>query len=69
MTHNKEMSEPPEGAIVGEDVPRENEEYSQTLIERAKNALKVEAQVYREMSDDELEERAVELLRKNGVKP
>lgn len=64
---NEPLSPPPEGAIAGENIPRENEEYSETVIEEAKNALKTQHRMYRKMSSDELEERAVKLLRKNGV--
>lgn len=62
------LSEPPEGAIIGEDVPLENqeEEIKQSTIEELVGRLKLKGKPYAEMSHYELEERARELVKKYG---
>lgn len=62
------MSEPPEGAIVGESVPLENQEdeIRQSTIEELIGRLKLKGEPYTKMSRYELEERARELARKYG---
>jgi hypothetical protein len=60
------LSKPPEGAIVGESVPRENEreDWRETEIERIAAALKQRGGPFASMSDAELRDRAIERLEK-----
>lgn len=62
-------SEPPEGVVAGENVPRgsEPDEYQRELIERTMHALKARGPPFTSMSASELEEKALEYLRLNGV--
>lgn len=59
------LSEPPEGVLAGENVPRENEEDDQRRqeIEAIKGTLKARSPIFREMSESKLEERALEVYR------
>jgi hypothetical protein len=68
MRENNIMSEPPEGVLVGEDVPRENEQHEidEVLIEAVMATLKVRGKPYTDMNDAELEEKAVEAIRESG---
>lgn len=64
MTDHKGLSEPPEGALVGESVPRENEEedrYEQK-VQEAVGIMKT-MPAYQDLSDDELRERAEERMK------
>lgn len=63
------LSEPPEGVIAGENVPKESEphEYDRALIEKMEGLLKSRGEPFISMSADELEQRAVEQLRKMEV--
>lgn len=58
------LSEPPEGALVGESVPRENEEdeVSQAAIEKLAGRLKAHPR-FTGRSDAELEAEARRILR------
>jgi len=58
------LSEPPEGAIVGESVPQENEQddHRQALVERVKGQLKGHPR-FQGRSDAELEEAARHYVR------
>lgn len=62
-------SEPPEGAIAGEDVPKESEpdNYDEQLIEELMHELKTRGEPWTEMNRGELNDRARELLDKHGV--
>lgn len=62
---NNPLSKPPEGAVVGEDVPRENEqlEVEDSKIEEAMNALKTRGEPYMSMDESELREKAIEIIR------
>jgi len=64
MKVNKELVEPPEAVIIGEDVPLENQEedMEEAEIEEAMATLKSIGTPYTTMSEDELREFAIELL-------
>lgn len=57
-------SKPPEGAIVGESVPKgsEPEQYERERIERVKNTLKAKSPAFQQLSESELEERAKQFI-------
>lgn len=57
------LTEPPEGALVGESVPVENdeEEIAEGLIEECIGLLKTRPG-YAKLSDEELREKAIERL-------
>lgn len=63
---NYALSKPPEGALVGEDVPRENEldDWDETLIQRIEALLKSHGDPYVSMSDAEIREQAINKLQK-----
>lgn len=63
------MAKPPEGALAGENVPRENErdEQVQTLIRRMAAELKARGSPYTEMGATERKEHAKKKLRNAGV--
>lgn len=64
-THPLGMAEPPEGAIVGEDVPRENEDgYDEAVIQEMVGILRSLGRPYIDMNKAEIRERAVDKLRK-----
>lgn len=67
-TGNAALSEPPEGAIVGESVPRENErgDRERQAIEAMMGALKTRPE-FHDWSESELREEAVDRLQKTGV--
>lgn len=58
------MREPPEGALTGEDVPRENDHDEQTeaTIKEVMNALKLRGEPYTDMDESTLRERAERFL-------
>lgn len=62
------LSEPPEGAIVGESVPRESErdERERQAIEAMVGALKVKPH-FRDLSESELRQEAITRLQNHGV--
>jgi len=64
---NQAMSEPPEGVVRGESVPAgsEPDEYDRERIERVKNGLKTRGGQYLEMSDSELEDKAITIISKS----
>ena len=63
------VSPPPEGALVGESVPRENTltEREESMIEEVANQMVSKGEPYTLMSQGEREEKAKELLQSNGV--
>lgn len=63
------LAKPPEGALAGENVPRENERDGQvqTLIDRVAAELKSNGEPYTDMTESELKECAVKKLRNAGV--
>lgn len=65
----KELSEPPEAALAGENVPTENQrdELTETMIQDAMSTLKKRGPTYRAMCESELREKAIETLRHAGV--
>lgn len=65
---NRGMGEPPEGAIVGESVPVENDrdEIEESLIEECMGTMKGHP-AYHGLSDDELREKAIEYLQKKEI--
>lgn len=69
MNSTNPLAQPPEGAISGEDVPRENEkdEHRRTLITQTMAILKANGEPFTTMQRDELRERAIKTLRRNGV--
>lgn len=60
----KNFAEPPEGVIVGEDVPLENQEeqFEEKRIQEVMGTLKSIGKPYSTMSESELREEAVERL-------
>lgn len=68
-TDTRGMAPPPEGALVGESVPRENEltEREETLVNELMGAMKAKGEPFTTMSEGELRERAVEKLQERGV--
>jgi len=56
------LSEPPEGVVTGDSVPRENEDddWDTTAIDRIVATLKTREE-YREMKDERVREKAREL--------
>lgn len=62
------LSKPPEGALVGENVPVENQQvqFEDSEIERLMGKLKSRGKPYIDMGDRELEEKAINLLEKYG---
>lgn len=60
------LSEPPEGVIAGESVPQESEpeEYERVAVEQMMGLLKTRGEPYTTMSETELEQKAVEQLRR-----
>lgn len=63
---SKGMTEPPSGVILGESVPPENQEdrIEENRIETLMGELKGRDQRYREMSESELRDIAVEVYEK-----
>mgnify|MGYP000002191201 CR=1 FL=1 len=68
MRESFAMSPPPKGAIVGEDVPRENEEteIEESFIKEVMHTMKQKGKPYTEMKEEELEEKAVDLINECG---
>lgn len=64
------MSEPPEGAIVGDSVPLENQEVDieDSKIDRIVGELKLRGEPYIGMKRKELESKAVEIIESYGGK-
>lgn len=62
------LTEPPEAVLCGESVPLENQQddLDELHIKRTMNLLKTRGEPFTSMSETELRERAVELLRKYG---
>jgi len=58
------LSVPPEGVLAGEPVPRENEEWIETEIDRMIGVLKQQGKPFASMSEAELRDRAVDRLEK-----
>lgn len=59
---------PPEGVLVGESVPRENEqtEHDEAHLQQVMNRMKAHGKPYRERTESELRERAIRLLETYG---
>jgi hypothetical protein len=62
------MARPPEGAIVGEDVPKENEleEYERTMIDENVSRLKSHPR-FNGWDENEIREKVIEQMQKKGV--
>ena len=62
-------SEPPEGVVAGENVPRENEltDKEESMIEELANQMVAKGEPYVSMSQDERESKAQEVLQSKGV--
>lgn len=70
MTQKTEsVIEPPEAAVVGENVPLENQysEKQENMIQEAMAVMANSSKVYRQMKASERRERAIEQLQKMGV--
>lgn len=67
MNNNAILSQPPEGVLAGEDVPRgsEPDAYEETKLQRVVGTLKTRPE-YRKHTDGELREIAKELLDTGG---
>lgn len=67
MRKNVPLSEPPEGVVSGDSIPRENEEHSKSLskLDKMVSAMKSMPE-YHNMSDDEVREIAEEKLKRMG---
>jgi len=63
---SKGHAEPPEGAIVGESVPKESEpdNFSEAKIKTVMNTLKSRP-AYRALDDGQKREKAIQLLKRN----
>jgi len=63
------LAEPPDGAVVGESVPRENEitDMEKSIVSELVGIMKSKGEPFVSMSDKELREKAVEKLQDRGV--
>ena len=63
------MAEPPEGVLVGESVPRENElsDKEEAIVQEFIGQMKARGRPFVAMSDKELRERAENKLVEKGV--
>ena len=61
-------SEPPEGVLTGDTVPRENEEtgIEEEKIQSLVNNMKAKGEPYKSMAEDRLREKAKEVIRGGG---
>jgi len=63
MDSSSPLAEPPEGVIAGDSIPRENEltDREEQMIQEAVGIMKTK-DAYARMGDDELREKAKEIL-------
>jgi len=63
------MAEPPEGVIAGESVPpgSEPDNYDEKIIKQVMHELKARSPVFKQMSDTELREKAIEFCHKHDI--
>lgn len=60
------IAEPPEGALAGENVPRDSEEdeIEENVLDSIEAKLKLRGEPFKTMSEDELREHALEFYNK-----
>lgn len=65
INNSEGHSEPPEGVLTGDTVPRENEEkgIEEEKIQSLVNNMKAKGEPYIDMAEDRLREKAKEVIR------